>query len=757
MRVNWRIRSTVTSLIAFAVMSAGLGAPLQTAENITFRAPVEPLNVILERLGGEIGRELAVSQEGSQHYLYIDVTDVTVSQLLNAIAESTKSVWADAGTALHLVPDTTLRRREALDERNAILAELQAQIAQPIEVERVEGIVEDVRRRTERLTAVREVVRAVDLNAVAAMMPGDRIVFAENPNAYQRGFRGNVSRQKARLIADLNDDRSEENPEFGADEFFLMLRDMMNLLGVDESEFEPFSKPIDANQTKMVLIVFRSDMRTRDGETRRVAQDFSFEVAFLDADGRSVGSSYGALGSRSSRNRPVVRDPEVGDVDDPDTGVTVTVESAEEEFFGGVFATDENVPYEIEYPEAIHYLMEKTSYYSPTDTEPLTRPELEEILLNPEVHDPLSMVCGPILEKVGPTLGANIVINVSDDLLVRSDYGSMNLPRTVERGAGWLSTITEIRDEGEIVVGLPRDLNVAMNNRLNRVQLGRFLRRNYDELVVGLDSLADLALHFKNADRISWVSATTQLLTPLHDSWIGGMSLEGAKLYGLMNPSTRARIRRGESVRFMELGTATVRGIEAMILDGDLTLTSRPKPVDQSLPEVERRVISQFRGLMSGENMFGMGGEYERTEVLGLTNPQMAMIATEVFHGPCLVPVTDEGKRVKNQPIMSDFEMGLVATFMEELKDDPDMMAELEELKTVKAGERDLMMMQLVLTPRVVASAMAYDDRVSRNAPRESLLAWFAKYPEVVASVKRVMDRFGFLDFGESEYRATPP
>lgn len=734
-------------------MSTGLSSPLQAAETVTFKAPVQPLNVILERLSGEIGRELHVAQEGPQHYLYIDVTDVTVSELLNAISESTKSVWAESGTSLHLVPATTLRRQEALAERNAILAELQRQINITVSPEQMEELSGDVRQDVESYAAVREIVRAADLNAVASMAPGDRIVFADRPNNYQRALRGNVSRQKAMLIAGINEDRGDMDSVFG-DEFFLELRNMMDLLGMSEDEFAYHTKPIDAAQSKMVLIVTRSERYASAREGANAASDFMFEVAFLDAQGRTAGNAYAPLGARARDREPSLRDVEVGYAGDTGSEMTVTVETEGGEFYGGV--DEEEVPYEIEYPEAVHYLKEKTGYFSSADIEPPAKPELEEILLNPEIHDPLALVCVPIFEKVAPTLGSNVVLYVTDHLITRNDYGSLELPRTAESGAGWLSTVVDIRDEGAVVVGVPRNLDLAMSERLNRAQLGRFLRTNYDELVVGLDSLADFAQYFNDPVRISWVSATTQLLTPLHDSWIGGMSIEGAKLYGLMNSSTRARIRRGESVRFMELGAATVRAIEEMILDGDLSLGSIPKPVDTSASEVDRRVINQFRGLMFGDMMFG-GGDYERTEILGMTNPQMALISVQLFQSPCLVPVTEEGKRVKSQPILSDFELGLISTFMEQFSDDPEMLTEFEDLKHVKPGERDLIMMQMVLTPWSVSSATVYDDRVNPNTRIESLDSWLSRFPEVNAAVKRIMDSAGFLDFGGPEYRATPP
>lgn len=746
---NRRITSVVLSFIALSILGFPATSSVQSPDTISFTAKVEQVSAILDRLGPEIGQQLQAGSEGDKHYLYIDVEDVAPPALLNAIAEATKSRWEEAGEILYLVPDSVLRRREALAERNAILEDLQSQIAALINTSIPESTVPEVRDRIERSIAVAEIARAADLTAIAALGPGERLVFAENPNSYQRAFRSNVSRQKSRIIAGINSDRSEREVAMGDE--MLMFREMMALLGTDMEDLGFYTAQIDANQAKLVLIATHMDRGNRQAAQANASQSFTIEVAFLGQGGRILGTASAGVGARAPRTRPAPGD-EVVRLDDsviydPSFTVDRPVPVAET-------ASVENA--QIEYPEAIRYLTERTGFGFSADNALPTRPELEEILLNPEEHDPLAMICVPLLEKVGPTLGENIVIGVTDDLLVRSDFRLTNIPRNVEQGAGWLAATTEIRDEGEIVVGVPKNIEKAVNARMNRPALGAFLRANHGALVVGLDSLAELAQHFDNADRDAWIGATTNVLTPLHDSWIGGGSLKGARLYGLMSSSTRARIRRGENVPFMELGSATIRAIESMVLKGDLSLTTRPHPIDQNLPEADRRAISQFRSLMSDDTEFA-SGNYERTELLGSTSPQTAFLASDVYHGPCLVPVAEDGKKVRSQPILSDFELGLLATAMERFADDAGLMSELEELRTVKVGERDMIVMQLVFNPVTVSTAVVYDDRVSAGAPRESIETWIARYPEVVAAVRRVMDRAGFLEVGGPEYRTTPP
>lgn len=205
-----RLKMIFATTLSLVIGTSGLDTP------ITFEAPGERLDVIVERLAEMTGSDLTIGAEEHGHYLTISVTDMPLEELLDGIARVTVMSWMPDRGGLRLVPDNA-RRSEIAEEIAAEKAErfkdsyqewlrVQKQALaemgeyNPLTGGEAAGMYQ--RHYMELYVPIFEsLFPYIDAERVGQLRPGERIVFATDPTRMQVPLRG----VPPRVLADLTE------------------------------------------------------------------------------------------------------------------------------------------------------------------------------------------------------------------------------------------------------------------------------------------------------------------------------------------------------------------------------------------------------------------------------------------------------------------------------------------------------------------------------------------------------------------------
>lgn len=210
-------------------------------------------------------------------------------------------------------------------------------------------------------------------------------------------------------------------------------------------------------------------------------------------------------------------------------------------------------------------------------SESIQHQPIKEKLLNPDKHDPISIVFGSTLVDLAEKGKLNVVATVPDllsfwcALLFEGD--SASLQKLVGKLAG-TGQLMKGKVEGDwLTLELNRGSSAFVNDdsflvRSNRRELGKLIRSGFQDGRLSLDALASYAasLPADTRDMDQLVMLYASLLWGQDPGYFG--EIDKLRFYGSLDPMQRRASKEGKALPYSGLRPEQKRLLEAMVYSG---------------------------------------------------------------------------------------------------------------------------------------------------------------------------------------------
>ena len=383
--------------------------------NVTFKSNFEPLGKVIERLSAETKLPMAAFGDIKAYPIYINVKDVTPSELMDKIASVSGAEWEKKDNSYYLIASQALRAQQLKAGDPELIAAIEATINQPppkkkTEAE-IEATIKNAEKNQQNVTKIMtemfgqmfqadegalELLRTIGSKDLSSIVEGRRVVVSSNPTPIQIGMTGKAINGMQAYFKKLAATESKKEVKKPGGEGF----DIGDMFGGGQG----LKKPELVNQINTIQTVFQINSRsnlsveisafTREGAGvyRRTVQMpiVNPEMARPPVKGETKIDS-------SSVAKEYARALEDGKKIDPFMGVLTSIQT------GGIgamsmFMSPDGPPGVGEAPSKA------------------ISPAMRTLMGDPSKNEPLSFLLGPILDQQ-KTEGKNIIAMPSDDVI----------------------------------------------------------------------------------------------------------------------------------------------------------------------------------------------------------------------------------------------------------------------------------------------------------------------------------------------------
>lgn len=495
--------------------------------------------VLVAEIAHATGQKLVVSPALGMEVLMVSVDGVRAGDVLAKLAIAATAKWEPVEGGYRLVPDNAARSVEASAER----------------ARRVQAIGEGVKTRLAKAPdgkdsamgamgvsrSIDALVPMLDVNALASLEPGDRIVFATNPTAVQRPLRGNPNPIVADLISKHNEEAKKMTGQM--DEVPEALSALM--AGPLGDRFKRMSQPITGAPSKIVVVASKGEMSFFGGDD---ALSIRLEARVYGADGKVMLEDSGTLDAglmsrimafagkkpataTAEKATPIEYSPEAKSLAagsaDPETAKEMTM---------GPFGPKSSVP-----------------------------SALRTYLMAPQRNDPLALVPGEGLAALAKARRKPLVALIPDEAFPSAFANPA--PKTVEEVESGLATgPMRLVPDATFYVVKAADPATARQSRLDRSALAALLRAVQDHELPTLDELGAFAAQTPAPAENRLMQAELSFFVPsLVNPMSGLVSWPSLRLYNALSPAQKQGLQAGQQVPFADLAPAGKAALRAMV------------------------------------------------------------------------------------------------------------------------------------------------------------------------------------------------
>lgn len=654
------------------------------------RAPV-----LIAEIAQLTGNKLEVSPSLSQEVLIVSVADAYANEVLTKLAIAATARWEPSENGYRLVADNAARGIEASSERARRLQAIQdgPRKKKEQQAKQIAEMKAEAAKSGEKLDmsdfdgmfggrTVDDFVPLLDQASLAAMEPGDRIVFATNPNSAQRPIRGNPAPLVAAWIAEHN--KNAKAMSSGDEEMPEEVAALMK--GPLGERMRRMSQPIKGVPVKILAVASRGANSMFGG----MGTDIRLEVRAYAANGDALIE-------------------ESGSIDTDMLSLFAQLGARKTEATGGS-ATP------------IVYSEDTKAFLAMKNTGGMTMggglgipkmpPSLREKLFAPDKFEPLGLLPGEGLVALSKARRKPLVGSLPDAAfpgILRS--GS---PTTVEEVEESLRTgALRLVPDTTFFVVKPSEPDAARRSRLDRFALKSLMGAIADHETPTLGELADFAAKSAPPARNALTMSYLMTFAPgTMGSMAGIVSWDALRLYAALSSSQRDSLAQGAKIPFANLSPAAHSALRALLYGaGDNLTIERPGVTDE--PDVFG---------MSMKMMMGGGAidaREEPTEIAPRGLPASGFLQAIVSTDTIVRPVGPEGAAYYSLGTdeLAMFKMISSSPIAERVGDT------LKLPEAGRLGTRTLWNLRGYIAPGAYVGSVLTDDRTPRSGQQVSLSA----------------------------------
>lgn len=587
--------------ILTATLALGLQQQADVSQKVTFSHTGGSLPKVLAELGGQTKLAFDVHPDVAKEVVFVQVSDQPLSAVLDKIAFVCGGKWFDQAGVIKLIVDPQARAREdqlVANKRLEGVRRGKKLLDERSKPEKYEDEGETFETTPDAGTIlINEIISQIPDMVLAAVKPGERVVFATTPTRMQRAMpRFNMARVNAWV--------KEHNDSIGAMEAVPPeMEEFQKLFG---DRFTP--KKFEGQPAEMMLIVSSSTNMWGSGLTAR--------LAIFDSNGKSALETSASLVDGDPMGMAEMAVP--AGVGDESTGKPP--------------AEEKSTP--IQYPKEYEDLIK--SFEAGDNARGVQTEQFRQYLLHPEVHEPLAIPFGWALTCASRQSKVSMVGTLADDDGVF--YGGKI--HAVEDLKGQLLDKLDESQPGWWVVK-PADPNLARNARIDRNVLAGFLAI-CEKANPTLDQFAEFLASSTGEFENSMVNMRIQTVRPgMGGNIFGGLDMPGVRMYGLLSQGQRAQLKQDRQIPFAGLSTKARAQAVRMLFGADSTGLTE---FDSTAPQGRKSVLDDMSQIMS----FGMAGgrsslQLEPTEVMPDGLPGNGFLSATVENKPYVMALSEKG------------------------------------------------------------------------------------------------------------------
>ncbi len=684
------------------------------AVKVTFTQSMTSVGRALEGLSNASKVPLLASVPMAGEPLMISVTDAKLADLMAQIAKVTGGAWRREEGGFRLIRPAGMDAAEQNAERAERLKSIRTQIAKKMESLKPKPAGSKQTSEGPNFSmgfggmggsgagdkAITKLLGQIDVNAIAGIEQGERVVFSSLPTRMQRPFFGNVAPVVTELVQNHNAATANRPPtNVGADDEVdeAELNEFLKAIGISRND-----KPIEGRPAKVLLAV------AKGGGFMGMMGGYQIELLLFDSNGKvlireqsMLMDSNGLLGGIAQAMGAAMEG--IGDALGGATG-----EKPKEQEIEG---PDGDIVYSKETKEVATLFGTAGGGMSGGMSIPskLT-PDLEAKLLRPDIYDPLSFVESESLAAVASVKKWNVVANLPDSRI--SMFGMM-AGETATKVNKYLTSIFKDKRlvansaNGWLTIQ-PSHPRSARLSRVDRASLAKLIGGAKTNIVVNLDDYAAYAL--KNPPPMETPAAMIYLMlfapNAMSQGMMGMTDWDMLRFYGTLNPVTKSSLPNGITMSLTNVEPYQRKLVERMLFGANANLVVGAQP--------EESAASPFMAIMKSF-MGNNGGTWkqEPTEIMpdGLPNAGTIQIKAEnTMVGRV------EGESELNS-MFGALGPGELALF-QFMKDDPNMgmMAQgMPPITALKMGTRSTYKFRFNVAADVSTSRVLNDDRISKD------------------------------------------
>ncbi|MBX3119332.1 MAG: hypothetical protein KF784_09715 [Fimbriimonadaceae bacterium] len=636
--------------------------PLQ--KKITFAVHATTMKNLMPILQKETGIAFNVTPQTANDVLLVSVKDVTVQQLMEKIAQASDAEWVKDSTGYRLSRSQGLsntQERKYLNARAAAMTDAISKLKAPAGSTSSEAKGEQIVSSTMKIEnenglqeyrlppppklgetpvgrALIAVLSRMNVNDIAAMGEGTRVVYASAPTRVQRAMPGAALR---------------ELQNFAAEHQAYVLKQKQAQTEVMPGKFlflgpgGQTSNEIKGGISKILLVL----QRFEDSD------DVQAQILVADQEGNIAASASTMISGRiEDKSKPLT-------VDSSEKPIELSDEAKLHAQLMGTTASNDNVHFTFSsggggtfVTEAIGIKLVESEPAQGFQPKVKPTPELLAKILEPEKYDPLSFAVSEFLS--GMANGQNIVASIPDSLLIPLSRRAVINTRPTELRNILSSTLkmeTETKDGWMVVT--PRFSPLARLDRADRLPAGQLLRSVKNRPTLPLDEAAEYASrHGAPLQRDGFEIPYLNVVNKTAGGYLSGQSPYNwnlLKLYGSMNPQQRRDMLTAGRVRASNLNPFQMGILDRMVYDD----VSGPRYINPNPPAPPRQgkseeavfvTMANLGGGMSG--FMGMGPTKlldERTEFMPTGVPRDAMINLSISNDEGVYASNADGSESK--------------------------------------------------------------------------------------------------------------
>lgn len=554
--------------LAVTLTSISPSGAQTNSKRVSYRSTAATLGKVLPEIGAKAGIDLRPAANIADELLLVRVEDAPVGELMTKIAQAVGAEWVQEGDIYRLARPNSIiesERRAEIEERAKRLRRALEKFTADVR-KSPNWTLDDVRAAKQKSQrdanqqrqllqgqniggtlrsfsfgggseispagrALARMISMVNINDLAALESGERVVFSTSPTRMQKSIAGGVQEvfrilaQEQRLWDQLQD--TSPGQQGGI---------LRRPLPGGASPSGPASR----------ALIIASRMGFGDA--------IQLTLLVSDANGNVVASHMGLLGEIAiAFGSDREQNPEV------DYGPAQPIALSDEaKAFGSMLNSagglmGSAINFSIETGAAGDSIRIVSPMAGATTKRMPLSPEWRQKIVSPTTWEPLASLPSELVLAVADAQSSNLIASLPDESLVRSTslLGSNGTPNTVQvlqaMETSWDMKVTR---EGNFMVARPVFPVTARKTKANRVRLERLLRNLDRNERLSLDDLAAYAYGQPSArGPDSLDSALLRLLDPIvaDQEFLQGMSgqRDMLRLWGSFSPSQRQSLAGG--------------------------------------------------------------------------------------------------------------------------------------------------------------------------------------------------------------------
>ncbi|AIE87893.1 hypothetical protein [Fimbriimonas ginsengisoli] len=694
---------------AFALL-LGLGSiafAQDAGTKVTFTGRAARVETILAGLSQASGVKLSASAQTADEILIVSAKDVSLSDLMARIATATSGEWHQTADGYRLAQSVGARTREENESLNARVTAIRKGIAKHLQPPKKSDKSEDPEGPPMEMfggndASLYQIVAKADLNAIAALRTGERVVFSTNPTRTQRPFAGNVISLINAYVAEHNKQVSqqpapEQSPEM--DKMPDFVKKMMDRM----------TKPV-GQVSKALFVVSRMGLGTFGM--------MQAELRLYDAQGKVALTTPTMLESTDTSISEMMQ--QIGatkpDPKKPKTTATPIDMTEDTKAFQAAF---------------------KSSGMSGMQGLKIPATILDK-LYRPDQYDPLSFLATDEVLSLAKKTGKPVVAVLPDDIVSLLSSVMPNQNPTVEQFEKSLESEREakvVEDPAWLVIK-PSHPAEARDARIDRKALARLLDAARTKGVASLDDVAQYALKAPSPMEGGLGSLYVLLLVPgaFSQSLSGFTNWEMLRFYGTLEPVAKQTLLNGGRIPFSGLTAYQHEQVRRMAYGAmpSLEIEEAGKKND-GFPSFMRAFIGgsgDYREEPTELLPNGLPGD-GYVEMKGSIEPYASAVTPDGTVTPASMAILDADMLAMFKMLREDAKLGPMASMMP----NPDK---------VKLGQKTVMAFTFQVAPTVAMHQTLNDHQMAKDAQVTSMANLPDNFKQLIATRQDALKKSPF-------------